>query len=115
MSHRHLNSVTILQPNEVDRRINHRKHYLGGHSSSSHIVRRWWWLDSSTLRSRFNTPIPKILAKKNPKIFARARHFQKHTLFDNKTTTYYYLIKILYELLLSINKEALNFKANNIS
>ena len=59
------------------------------------------------------------LGKKKNNFFSRARdrldHFLKHTFLNNRPTTYYYLIKPLYKLLLSINKEALNFKADIIS
>ena len=45
----------------------------------------------------------------------RSDHFLKHTFLNDRPTTYYYLIKLLYKLLLSTNKEALNFEADNTS
>ena len=45
----------------------------------------------------------------------RSDHLQKHLFLNNRLITYYYLIKLLYKLLLNINKKALNFKADYIS
>ena len=48
--------------------------------------------------TEFATPILKIMARFLTKIFERERassHFQNHKLLNSKTTTYYYLIKII--------------------